>query len=87
MMMVTMMMPPGDDGDDNDDDDDGDGGGGGHWVTGLGFFPPKPVSSGQNGKKLDKTCFGQFLPSKTVQSRPKLDEIMDSLVEMVISLN
>ena len=35
-------------------------------------------------KKLDKTCFVQFLPSKTVQNWPKLDEIMNILLKMLI---
>ena len=53
----------------------------------VGFFPSKTCSFRTKWKKLDKTCFDQFLPSKTVQNRPKLDEIMNSLVKMVISLN
>ena len=56
-------------------------------VSRVGFFPSKTSFFRTKWKKLDKTCFVQFLPSKTVQNRPKLDEIMDILVKMVISLN
>ena len=57
------------------------------YLSRVGFFPSKTCFFRTKWKKLDKTCFDQFLPSKTVQNRPKLDEIMDSLVKMVISLN
>ena len=53
----------------------------------VGFLPSKTCFFRTKWKKLDKTCFVQFLPSKTVQNRPKLDETMDSLVKMVILLN
>ena len=53
----------------------------------VGFLPSKTCFFRTKWEKLDKTCFVQFLPSKTVQNRPKLDETMDSLVKMVILLN
>ena len=56
------------------------------WIR-VGFLPSKTCFFRTKWKKLDKTCFVQFLPSKTVQNRPKLDETMDSLVKMVILLN